>query len=220
MQISSLLGTKRLREDQSLCERSVACRVTALLRCRVPCVVERDTTVRSASLSVSRYSVCPVVDKGGFFLSGASVSSSGPVLSPAESRSLGSKDNVCQLLTVIASSQDASTASPPHGQVEVDVTRGDTGRHYRFMFYVPIPDPPGSAGKETTTNVAYRNAVLRALLNQVSVEAALAVNRAWVVVYHGKNVLSGPGAELLMSALLSESRQRISLALFYGVVTG
>ncbi|RNF14489.1 uncharacterized protein Tco025E_05821 [Trypanosoma conorhini] len=214
---STFLGAKRAREEPSFCERPMAYRVTAPLRRRVPCVIERDAVAKSAGPSVPACAVCPTVDKGGPSFSGALGWPSHAALSPVESRPLGHRRNVCQLLTLSASPQDAGTASPAHGQVEVDVTRGDTGKHYCFTFHVPAPGPPSSAGKDKAINVAYRHAVLRALLNQVSLAAALAVDRAWVVVYHGKNVLSDAGAELLVSALLSKSHQRIPLALFYGV---
>ncbi|ORC92277.1 uncharacterized protein TM35_000044910 [Trypanosoma theileri] len=114
---------------------------------------------------------------------------------------------------------DENKRTPLQRRVEVSVSRGDTGKHHRFFFLVSPPSlslvtahTNGEMNKVNTTE--YCNTVVRELLRQVSVEAALPVGDAWSIVYHGKSVQSQAGVEMLLSALFSESCQRIPLAVF------
>ncbi|EAN95393.1 hypothetical protein C3747_268g8 [Trypanosoma cruzi] len=216
----SLLGAKRAREELSACERSVAYRVSTPLRCGLSFLAEGEVVKGAAFLLVGGHSLCSRVDKGSSPFSSASVRSRRSVLNHAESRLVAHRHGVCRQPTVSDCSGGDRTPLFSPRQVQMDVTRGDTGRHYRFTFFVPAPDLFCGGEKDKATGaVKYRNAVVRELLNQVSVEAALTADREWDVVFHGKNVLFESGAESLMSALLSDSCQRIPLALFYGLET-
>ncbi|KAG8343938.1 hypothetical protein ERJ75_000770600 [Trypanosoma vivax] len=95
---------------------------------------------------------------------------------------------------------------------EVSVVRGDTGKEYRFTF--TVPSTPTYGMHDTVAHAAHRNAVVGNLVNQIFCITSLSGDCGWVVVFHGRNILSEAGAESLLSALRTKNSKNIHLSAF------
>nr|CCC93195.1 conserved hypothetical protein [Trypanosoma congolense IL3000] len=99
---------------------------------------------------------------------------------------------------------------------EVEITRGDTGKRYRFTFMMR---PCNAFFGSIETHSVRRDLIVSALLQQILERAGLAEDHTWVVAFRGKNIRSETGAELLMTALLCERCDVLTLVLYPVVVS-
>lgn len=229
-------GVKRTREGRGLCEAEGVCRLTCLSRNGVTTALKRRVVEKTSALEaegdLGLFDADGCADKftnSTFVYPGVrrGVALAGPTGScvgcdPQRGNGGGECDGAEAVDT--AGSRPVSALSLPDRSVVVDVTRGDTGRCCHFTFALRLPSHfflhAGEEEEEEeegeARRKAYRDAVVRDLVQRVCVEAALTPGRAWMFVFCGRDLQSEAGALSLMSALHSESCQHIRLAVFYG----
>lgn len=221
--MSSFLGIKRGREDLGAYERGGAgCCTACLLRHRRSSVADRRPKEGTALLATGRHLVSSGANECEIPSARAPVLSAGrcgAAVAPIGGRLVLHRRSGARTQTVNVGAGAGRTSPSRDRTVVVNVTRGDTGKCCCFTFAVPSRGPYFTAREDKETNVTYRDTVVRELLSQVFVEAALALDRAWVFVYYGKDIQSETGADSLVSALCSESCHRIALAVFHDLET-
>ncbi|KEG13283.1 hypothetical protein DQ04_01101040 [Trypanosoma grayi] len=226
-EIPTSAGVKRCREEPCVCDRAVTCRTVVPRRCTVADAVEKRALERVPPVSSTGFIYC--CGRGGHS-SSINNKQRTPYTAPLwSSRSCSCMHvplGVCLTVpqrsggrhrTSFACVATVRAPSMSSRRVEVDVVRGDTGRRHRFNFGVPFPTQPCDIEKSGAASAAYRDTIVHELLGQLCVEAALSTEHTWVVICHGKNIQSEAGAGALVSSLLSESCQRIPLAVFHGL---